>query len=206
MGFRLSAAAVALVLAGLTAWGTGAGGVFAASRAEVPERARAHVRENAVRLMIRDWTAVALPRAWDMRVLRERMRRYMAAGSLERALRQAERTVAKLGRRGFWNAWMDSVTVGEWTRVAIRGRTATVVFVSAAMLSRHGRRSDSSLRRWTVDMVWEDGRWRLRRLDSDWVTPEGPMGTPGSRALADYPEHVVFRNPRPRLRAPVSRR
>lgn len=148
--------------------------------------------------MIQDWTTSALPRPWDLKLLRERMRRYMATDSLERALRQAERTIKELGRRNYWNAWIDSATVGEWQRVDVSGRDATVEFVSASMLYYHGHRSDSSLLRWTVGMRWEDGRWRLRRIESDWLTPEGPMGDFGSRAIKEYPEHVVFRNPRRR--------
>ena len=151
--------------------------------------------------MIQDWTTGALPRPWDLKLLRNRMRRYMASDSLEGALHQAERVIKKLGHRNYWNAWIDSATVGEWQRVDISGREATVEFVSAAMLYYGGARSDSSLRRWTVNMRWERGRWRLRRSESGWLTPAGPMGDFGSRAIKAYPEHVVFRNPRQRPRS-----
>lgn len=196
----LWSAGVVLLAIGLIACGSGDRDVSAASPAAgaVPGVARERAREDAVRLMIQDWTSGALPRPWDLRLLRARMQRYIASDSLDRELRQAERAIEKLGRSNYWNAWIDSVTVGEWQRVDIRGRAATVEFIGAAMLYYDGERSDSALRRWTVDMLWEDGRWRLRRIDSDWLTPEGPMGDFGSRAIKDYPEHVVFRNPRRR--------
>lgn len=198
----LGSAAIALLAIALIACGSGDRGNSVASTAaqSLPDVARERAREDAVRLMIQDWTAGALPRPWDLRVLHERMRRYMARDSLDGALRQAERAIKKIGRRNYWNAWLDSATVGEFQRIDIRGRTATVVFVSAGMLYYQGHRSDSSLRRWTVNMLWENGRWRLRTIASDWLTPEGPMGDFGSRAIKEYPEHVVFRNPRPRPR------
>lgn len=76
------------------------GGSTASIAAEsIPDVARERARGDAVRLMIQDWTAGALPRPWDLNVLRMRKRRYMATDSLEKALRQAERAINKIGRR-----------------------------------------------------------------------------------------------------------
>lgn len=189
--------AVAVLAIVLVACGTERRDTSAAGAAEVPAAGRAHVREDAVRLVIEDWSAVALPGAWDTSVLRERMRRYMAAGSLERRVRETAAVIRATGGRRSWQAWLDTLTVGRWEKSAIAGKKATVTFVSAGMLSYHRRRLDSALLRWTVNMVWEVRRWRLQTVASDWLGPEGPMGQPGSRAIKELPEHVVFKNPRP---------
>ncbi len=149
-------------------------------------------------MVLQNANATALPRAYDTKVLRRRMERYVAKGVLAREVREVSDAIEKVGGKRYRQPWTDALTVGRWESIRVQGRRAVVVFIGydTGSLSRNDR-YDAPLQRTTVNMVWEDHRWKLESTRSSWLTPEGPMEQPGSKEIEQLPERDVFSNPRP---------
>lgn len=178
-------------LLALAAVGCGGAGASTPSSGEVEE-----MRTAAVRLVLADVNATGLPRAYDRKVLRRRMRQYVASGWLDRRLELKASSMS--GGRDYYQPWADAITVGRWEEERLTGRTAVVVFLAYETVFPGNHPYDLPIRRFTVRMVREEGRWRLASYDKDWLTGAGPMGTSGKLTIRSLDERIVFRNPRPR--------
>jgi hypothetical protein len=184
---RLAAAIVLVMLwAGVAGCGSGQPSVAAAC---------GDARTAAVRLMLENVNATALPRAFDRRVLQARMGRFMAHDSLDARVALVLRSIAKLGGRSRTQAWTDSMTVGKWEACDVEGSRAAVVFVGYETFPPIRA---TPLTRFTVTMRREHGAWKLVTYDVGWLTSAGPMGDSGKLTIRDLPERVVFRDPPPR--------
>src|SRR6185503_6059919 len=73
-----------------------------------------HLRAAAVRLVLADLNATALPRAYDANVIRKRMRRYVARRWLERRVRQTASDSPGVDGRKYFQSWTEAITVGRW--------------------------------------------------------------------------------------------
>lgn len=152
-------------------------------------------RSAAVHLMLDNLNATALPRAFDRRVLRARLERFMAGERLDARVGVVLKSIAKLGGRSYAQPWARSMTVGEWEACDTRGSNAAVVFVG---YTTYARRKTTPLTRYTVTMHRERGAWKLVEYQQDWLTSAGPMGDSGKLTIRDLPERAVFSDPRPR--------
>lgn len=183
--------AVAMLVAVATA---GCGAAGASSSGPTPLDG---MRAAAVRLMLADVNATALPQGYDTAVLRRRMSRYVASRWLDRRVVLMESSIAKVGGRRYFQPWVDAITVGRWEGESVRDDPATVVFTGYETISPSYGPAARPMELFTVRMVRELGRWRLATYDSSWLTPDGPMGASGADTIRDLPLKVVFRNPRP---------
>jgi hypothetical protein len=149
----------------------------------------------AVRLMIQNLNATALPRSFDRRVLRSRIRQFMAHDRLDARVETVYKDIAKLGSRSYTQPWTASMTIGRWEACDMKGSHAAVVFIAYATRIPYGT---SALTRYTVTMHRERGAWKLVAYDVGWLDSAGPMGDSGDVAIRDLPLRVVFRDPPPR--------
>jgi len=181
-------AALAALGAGIAACGSAGARVGSTAACGVEQRA-------AVRLMIENLNATALPHAFDRRVLRTRLRQFMAYDSLDARVETVYKDIVKDGGRSYTQSWTASMTVGRWEACDVKGPQAAVVFVGYATYVPYGT---SALTRYTVTMHREHGAWKLVTYDVGWLDSAGPMGDSGDVAIRDLPLRVVFRDPPPR--------
>jgi hypothetical protein len=156
------------------------------------------MRHAAVRLVLADLNATALPRAYDAKVIRKRMRRYVARRWLDKRVRQTASDSPGVDGRRYFQSWTEAITVGRWESQSATDRPATVGFLAYETICPSAGPHELPMERFTVRMVHEGGRWRLATYDTRWLTPTGPMGNSGALTIRTLPEIVVFRNPRPR--------
>lgn len=152
----------------------------------------------AIELFFADTNVTAFPRAYDIKVLRRRMRHYMASRWLEGRVEESARAIAKVGGRRYWQPWLESLTVGRWERAKLSGRSATVVFLAYETICPTTPPKDLPMERFRVKMIFEHGRWRFATYEKKWLTPAGPMGIQGDLTIRALPLRIVFRNPPPR--------
>lgn len=156
------------------------------------------MRSAAVRLVFADVNATALQRAWDRRVLRKRMRRYVARRWLDRRAERTSNLIAKFGGSRYFQVWTEAITVGRWESQRRTGGSAAVAFLGYETVCPTEPSEELPMERFTVRMVYERGGWRLVTYDKRWLTGAGPMGVSGALTIRSLPERVIFRNPRPR--------
>lgn len=178
----------------------GCGGANASTTSTTTPDARSihAMRTAAVRLLFADANATALPGAYDRQMLRKRMRRYMASRWLNRRVEQTASSIAKVGGRRYFQSWTEAITVGQWERENPTDQPATVVFLGYDTICPSAGPAELPMKRVTVRMVREQGRWRLATYDARWLTSEGPMSASGALTIRELPERIVFHNPRPR--------
>jgi len=188
----------AAIMAVLLASGLVACGQAGTSSTASGPGATSPMRYAAVRLVLADVNATALPRACDRRTLRQRMSRYVGSAALQRRVASFEAAVRHLGGSNYVQAWTDAITVGRWEGQRRRGDRADVVFLAYETVTVPGDSADDlPMERFTVRMAHERGSWRLLDYDKRWLTPAGPMGQVGADTISSLPERAVFKNPRP---------
>lgn len=188
--------AMALVLPmllALVAAGCGGASVRSTEPADVDA-----LRRAAVRLVLEDLNATALPRAYDAEVIRQRMRRYVASGWLNRRVEQTASDSPGFDGRKYFQPWTSAITVGRWERESVTRQPVSVVFLGYGTICPSVGPHAQPMQRFAVQMVRERRGWRLATYDVRWLTPAGPMGHSGALTIRALSERIVFRNPRPR--------
>jgi hypothetical protein len=185
----------ALSVAVLATVVVGCGG---ASASTTPQQTVRAIHAGAVRLLFANANATALPRAYNRAVLRRRMRRFVATGSLERHLDETASAIAKVGGRRYWQSWTEAITVGRWERHRLTGHFATVAFLGYETICPTIPPKQLPMERFTVRMAHEHRRWMFVSYTKRWLTDAGPLGVSGALTIRALPQRIVFRNPRPR--------
>lgn len=190
--------ALSAVLLALTGAGCGGGQSPAPKQsATVPPSvaADAAARDAAIRLVLSNANTVIAPHGDDIRVMRRLMRRYYARTQVERRAREISDAIRQVGGGA---PRTDAVTVSRWEETELDDDHAEVEYTGYESRSFAGKRPFvTPLRRTRVAMVREEGRWKLVELSWDWLSPDGPLGTPGDRATERVEDPMTYPNPVP---------
>lgn len=173
-------------------------GCGGASASTSSNRSIEETRAAAVRLLFADANTTARPRAYEITVLRRRMREYVASRWLDRRVEQTARAIKRVLGRRYWQPWTEAITVGRWEATNQTDESATVKYVGYDTICPTIPPKQLPMERVTVRMVRERGMWRLVDYTPRWLNGAGPMGIQGNLTIRALPLRVVFRNPPPR--------